>query len=241
VSAGASIREVVPRAPVLAPDRRIVRPEPPVILVVAAEPSRLHRLREVLRVDGIAAAGHHGPVDELTFNGGGSPRLMILACDLADASGVADVRRLCKQRRAGRLVAVTPAVPGNDVRRALEAGVDGVVFDDDLEHALGVTARAVLTGQVAVPRMLRGALHPPALSHRQKQVVALAADGLTNAEIAERLYLTESTVKTHLSVAFEKLAVRSRREAAALLLDPDHGLSATLVAPLEPGSTEPAR
>ena len=49
------------------------------------------------------------------------------------------------------------------------------------------------------------------------------AAGLTNSEIAESLFLSESTVKSHLSSAFAKLGVRSRREAAALVLDPDQG------------------
>ena len=50
--------------------------------------------------------------------------------------------------------------------------------------------------------------------------------GSTNQEIAARLYLTESTVKSHLATAFEKLGVRSRKEAAALLLDPGERLQA---------------
>jgi DNA-binding NarL/FixJ family response regulator len=77
----------------------------------------------------------------------------------------------------------------------------------------------------------------PAFSHREKQVLRLVADGLTNSEIAERLFLSESTVKSHLSTAFAKLGVRSRKEAAALVLDPEGALGAIL---LDAGEPTPA-
>ena len=58
-------------------------------------------------------------------------------------------------------------------------------------------------------------------------MLALLVAGLTNRQIAARLYLAESTVKTHVTSAFSKLGVRSRKDAAAILLDPAEGLLAT--------------
>jgi DNA-binding NarL/FixJ family response regulator len=63
------------------------------------------------------------------------------------------------------------------------------------------------------------------LTKRQQEVLRLAAEGRGNAEIAHTLYLSESTVKAHLSAAFAKVGIRSRSEASALLLDPDMGHS----------------
>jgi hypothetical protein len=59
---------------------------------------------------------------------------------------------------------------------------------------------------------------------REKQILGMVVMGFTNADIAAELYLAESTVKSHLSSAYPKLGVRSRRQATALILDPTQGL-----------------
>jgi DNA-binding CsgD family transcriptional regulator len=58
---------------------------------------------------------------------------------------------------------------------------------------------------------------PPLLSHREREILALAVTGLTNRQIAARLHVTQSTVRTHLSWAFGRLGVHSRGEAVLLL------------------------
>jgi DNA-binding NarL/FixJ family response regulator len=62
------------------------------------------------------------------------------------------------------------------------------------------------------------------LSSREKQVLGLVVMGYMNSQIAAQLFLAESTVKSHLSSAFDKLGVRSRHEAVARILDPQGGL-----------------
>jgi DNA-binding NarL/FixJ family response regulator len=154
---------------------------------------------------------------------------VVLGCDVSVPSCMAELRRLRKCARAARLVLISPATDSNGVRRALDAGADGVVFESAMDHTLVPSLMAVAAGQVAVPRRLWGGLQKPAFSHREREVLAHVAVGLTNSEIAEALFLAESTVKSHLSSAFGKLGVRSRREAAALVLDPDGGLRADLL------------
>jgi len=100
----------------------------------------------------------------------------------------------------------------------LWAGVDGIVFDPGADAIVGAVVRSVLAGYVAVPRALLAALQPPPLTRREWQMLELVVEGLTNREIAERLYLAESTVKRHLSSTFRRLGVSSRREAAAAVL-----------------------
>jgi DNA-binding NarL/FixJ family response regulator len=148
-------------------------------------------------------------------------RVLVLAVDLSDPEAAATVRAACEQTPGTAVVVVTP--PGRDweVRRALRAGAHGIVFDSDLHRTLPAAVRAVAAGLVAVPRAVRHQAVKPVFSAREREILGLVAEGATNREIADRLFLAESTVKSHLSTAFTKLGVRSRAEAAALVLDPE--------------------
>jgi DNA-binding NarL/FixJ family response regulator len=139
---------------------------------------------------------------------------------------------------ATSVIVISPASAAGS-HEALEAGAGGVVLESQIEATLAATVSAVSAGQVVVPPRLRHQAARSSLSSREKQVLALVVRGLTNQQIAGRLFLAESTVKTHLSSVFRKLGVASRSDAAALVLDPDQklglrilGLSpAELVAP----------
>lgn len=180
----------------------------------------------------LAAAGLPAPIravgnEELmraVARAGGRAAVVVLGCDVGEPARVAVLRRLHRCARDARIVVVSPATDATGVRRVLDAGADGVVFELELEATLAASVGAVAAGQVAVPRRLRAGLQKPAFSHRERQVLAHVAAGLTNGQIADALFLSQSTVKSHLSSAYAKLGVRSRNEAAALVLDPDHRL-----------------
>jgi DNA-binding NarL/FixJ family response regulator len=123
-----------------------------------------------------------------------------------------------------RLVVLAPDDRrSGELRRLLRAGADAVVFDAQAEACLAMTVRAVHAGQIVVPRSLRQHVVRAPLSHREKQILRLVVRGFTNRQIADELYLAESTVKTHLSSAFTKLDAHSRAEVTELILDPDEG------------------
>jgi DNA-binding NarL/FixJ family response regulator len=139
------------------------------------------------------------------------------------------MRRLRKNLPGAHLIAVIPEDSRRGVRRALEAGADGVVFETEVEMTLTLTVRAVFAGQTAVPAAARHEVDRPTLSGREKQVLGMVVVGMTNKAIAGKLYLAESTVKCHLSSAFSKLGVRSRNEAADLILHSGSGLGLGMV------------
>lgn len=117
-----------------------------------------------------------------------------------------------------------------EVRAALAAGAAGVVTLENLHSALSACLRAVLAQQICVPRGNWRQVEPPVLSTREKQILGLVVMGYMNSEIASRLFLAESTVKSHLSSAFGKLGVRSRNEAVDLILNPERGFGMGILA-----------
>jgi DNA-binding NarL/FixJ family response regulator len=156
------------------------------------------------------------------------PRALVLAADLTERSGLLALRRLRRELPATPIVVVAAADgTGRVARQALNAGADACVPEPDADRALASAVHAAVAGLVCVPRPMRRLVVKPAFSHRERQILSLLVAGLTNREIAARLYLSESTVKSHLASAFAKLGVRSRRDAAALLLDPAEDLAAT--------------
>ena len=132
------------------------------------------------------------------------------------------------------IVVVAPVTSQTETRALLAAGADSVVIDAERQEVLPAAVRCAAVGQISIPRPLRDALEPPALSHRDLQIVALAAAGCTNAQIAEQLCIAESTVKARFSSVFRRLGVSSRRQAAAVVLASDDQFHRSVLASFAP-------
>jgi DNA-binding NarL/FixJ family response regulator len=116
-------------------------------------------------------------------------------------------------------------------REALLAGASGFVHaelkPDQLVRALAVAAK----GELVAPRELLGYVLTKdqsgdlaALSVRQREILGYVVEGLSNAEIGRRLYLSESTIKQHLRAAYKLLGVSNRTEAAKAMRDSTRGV-----------------
>lgn len=134
------------------------------------------------------------------------------------------IRNLRRDLPKAAIVLVCSHDARRDIRRALEAGADGVTLETQIEGALTPTINAVLAGQVAVPTHHRHQVERPLLSTREKEVMRLIVSGMSNKEIGRQMYLAESTVKSHVSSMLSKLGVRSRLEAIDLMLTSDLGI-----------------
>ena len=159
------------------------------------------------------------------------PEAVVLVAQSDLSAALAALRRLRKESPSTRAVVVAPDDSATAARQSLNAGADAYVPMGDVAHTLAAALVAVRAGLVCVPRSSRRAIVKPTFSHREKEVLDLLVAGLTNRQIAARLFLAESTVKTHVASAFSKLGVRSRKEAALVLLDPAEGLATTALPP----------
>jgi DNA-binding NarL/FixJ family response regulator len=185
----------------------------PAAAVVGGAPHARRRITELLEGDGFSVWSEAPP-----------GALLVLPDQPSELERLREIRAAAEARAEAPILAVVAGdAPNASLRRALIAGATGIVLEADLDRALAVTARAMLAGQLAVPAALVRQIAPRPLSHREKQVLQQVVLGATNREIAQKLYLAESTVKTHLSSAFRKLDARSRSEAVARILDPESG------------------
>jgi len=209
----------VPGEPADAAGRSV---EPTVWLV--GVPRELARsARSLLQAGGLVTRAGRPPVRS-------GPGIALIG---APGTPAGDQRRAALAAVAGlgphRVVAVTELARRSALQRLAATGVHGLVIAGDLDNALVVTVKAVAAGQVCVPNDVRAAVAPRPLSARERQILATVIMGLSNGEIAQRLYITESTVKSHLASIFDKLGVRSRAEAAELVTDPDDMLGTGIV------------
>ena len=195
--------------------------EPIATYVAAADGVTAGTIVHALEREGLSVRAAWGPLDDLA-----RPewrRLDLVVVVEPDGGAHSDAQYV--ELRNTLLQATIAVVCSADRERPqalLWAGVDGIIFDPGADSVVGPAVRTVLTGYVAVPRALRAALQPPPLTRRERQILELVVEGLTNREIAERLYLAESTIKRHLSSTFKRLGVSSRREAAAAVLVAEH-------------------
>lgn len=134
--------------------------------------------------------------------------------------------------RAGNrpLIVVVTHVTRRAAQRAIQLGAAGIVVEQTASATLAPTVRAALVGLTCLPRELVSGVSKPMLSTREKQVLSMVVLGFTNGEIAQKLYIAETTVKTHLSSSFSKLGVSSRTEATERILDPENGLGTGILA-----------
>lgn len=210
----------------MAKQRSATEPE---IHVVCADVVLRTRLADAVTADSLPVASSIACAEDLEFSGVDGRRIVVvLAISDSPTRRVSIVRTLA-ERNGVRVVACRETGHA-EVRRIIHAGAYGYVIERDVEETLAPTVRAVLAGQIAIPKQEAMQVGAPTLSAREKQVLGMVVMGYMNCDIAKQLYLAESTVKSHLSSAFLKLGVRSRSEAVELILDAEQGLGRGILA-----------
>ncbi len=210
--------------PRIAPRRTVAASAAQERIGLIAGEGRREVIAEILLREGFALTSFDCVQAIMDMEGAAEPSAIVLWLENAIASVPSLIEPLSKCSKQAPVVVACPSIQRWELRAALAAGAAGVVIYDELDSSLGPCLRAVRVGQICVPREHWRQIDPPVLSARERQTLSLVAMGYTNGQIAERLFLAKSTVKGHLSSAFGKLGVRSRNEAADLVLNPERGL-----------------
>lgn len=138
-----------------------------------------------------------------------------------DGSGAVAIQRLRSTGLTMPVLVLTNHDTDADILAAVEAGASGYLLKDAPPEELLPAVRAAAAGQSALApaiasRLMERLVSPlPSLTLRELEVLRCVSDGLTNAEIAQKLFVSQATVKTHLVHVFEKLGVTSRTQAVA--------------------------
>ncbi|HEX5314062.1 MAG TPA: response regulator transcription factor [Gammaproteobacteria bacterium] len=144
------------------------------------------------------------------------PDVVVTDIEMPEMTGLELAQALRDRGARARTIIVTTFARPGYLRRALEAGVRGYLLKDAPARELAAAIRRVHTGGKAIaPELAADAWSDEdPLSERERQVLRLAGEGLTNHAISERLHLSEGTVRNYLSEAIGKLDAGNRIEAA---------------------------
>ncbi len=155
------------------------------------------------------------------------PDVVLMDLIMPGMDGVAATEAIRARCPGTRILVLTSFAEDDLVQRALQAGATGYLMKNVSHTELAAAVRAAHRGQgtlapEATQALIRAATAPPPPGHdltpREREVLALMVQGLSNPEIAERLIIGESTAKSHVSNVIAKLGAASRTEAVAVAL-----------------------
>jgi DNA-binding NarL/FixJ family response regulator len=168
-------------------------------------------------------------VEAVTLAQSLDPDVVLMDLRMPGGNGVEAIADLTRRGARAKILVLTTYDTDSDTLPAIEAGATGYLLKDAPRDELFTAVRAAAEGRTvlspAVASRLVSAVRAPAnepLSAREREVLALVAKGTSNREIARVLFISEATVKTHLTHLYAKLGVKDR--AAAVAVGYDRGI-----------------
>jgi DNA-binding NarL/FixJ family response regulator len=160
------------------------------------------------------------------------PDVILMDLRMPGGDGVEAITRLQADGGKAKVIVLTTYDTDADILRAVEAGATGYLLKDTPRADLIAAIRAAARGETVLAPVVAGRLvtrmrgrgpgsgpQPEALSARETEVLALVSRGFTNAAIGRALFVSEATVKTHLTRACAKLGVAGRTAAVTKAIE----------------------
>ncbi len=157
------------------------------------------------------------------------PDVVLMDLRMPVCDGLEATRQIKRELPGVQVVVLTVSEDDQDFLAAIRCGVDGYLVKSMRPEALFQELRGLAQGEVPLSRTMTGKLlrqlaratpapmpmaQPDSLSERERQVLILLAEGLSNEEIAEELGIAKNTVRNHVRSVLEKLGLRNRVQAA---------------------------
>ncbi len=158
------------------------------------------------------------------------PDILLLDLKMPGLDGIAALQRIQNQKLKTKVIVLTASDDEGEYVQAMKYGTSGIVLKQTATELLIKSIRKVHGGEIWLDAKTTAAVmrqfaapgdvggprerERPRLSNREREIVALVAQGFKNKEIAERMFISEQTVKNHLHNIFDKLGVSDRLELA---------------------------
>ncbi len=164
-----------------------------------------------------------------------APDILLLDLKMPGLDGLTTLQKLQTARNKTRVIVLTASDDKNEFVQAMKLGTSGIVLKQTATELLIKSIRKVHAGEIwldshttaaVIRQFVAEEAPPPApmpaprdrerspLSQREREIVALVAQGFKNKEMAEKMFISEQTVKNHLHNIFDKLGVSDRLELA---------------------------
>jgi len=197
------------------------------VLIVDDHPLMRRGINQLLSFEeefSVVAETDNG-ADAVTYACQNEPDMILLDLNMKGMSGLDTLKALREEGITSTVIILTVSDSNKDIRTLIEAGADGYLLKDTDPDELIVLIKQAMTIGNAYSQLVREALDQEdedlfsSLSKREAQVLGEVSLGLSNRQIADRLFISEATVKVHITSLLKKLKVKSRVAATVLYLE----------------------
>lgn len=201
------------------------------VMLVDDRPLVRNGIASLLRAHGHEVVGEADDGREaLDIVGQASPDVVLMDIRMPGMGGLEATRLMTAQHPEVKIVMLTVSDDENDLFEAVKSGAQGYLLKDLEASQFFEALDAIDRGEAVIPTRLAGNLleefrsksqevgeaePSDALSPREREVLDQVSQGLTNKEVAERLYISENTVKYHMKNILDKLHLRNRSQVIA--------------------------
>lgn len=201
------------------------------IIIVDDDHLVVNSLKTIVEASGINVLGlGHSGADAIQLFKDLQPDLVLMDIRMADISGIKATREILKIDPKAKILLITTFQDDEYISQALSLGCRGYILKQNIDSIIP-SINAVYSGNMVFDRQIIESMKKykekdieGELSDRELEILSLVANGLNNKEIANKLYLSEGTIRNYISIMLDKLSLRDRTQLAIYYYKSKFGL-----------------